>query len=203
MGYFLPSVLKSLNIDNPNVFVETGTYLGGSAQRFLDTYNSLFYERVITVEIDKENASIAASRFKEYERGQRNYHSKEITTEVHNVNKFFNKRLELWVGDTKDVLPIILTKIYRQAIFWLDAHSGREAFGTGEEEVPLHFEIEQILQNPLNHYIAIDDVHLFGKKTAGADYSHISIDKIKEIASKHGRTVHHISPFYMEMLVIV
>lgn len=208
MGYYLPTILQHPRISDslaqhPKIFVETGTYLGGSPQRFLDTYDDLIYEKLHTIEISDHNCKIAASRYKKYEEGERDYHEKRIDIEeLQEENKFFDGRLSLWHGDSVSILPKILETINEPAVFWLDAHAGRNAFGRGEEDVPLDTEINLILQHDTRHIIAIDDAHLFGKETPGADYRHISIDAITLMCLQYNKTVHEIAPFHMSMLII-
>lgn len=113
-------------------FVETGTFLGGTA-----VWASRFFERVYTI----ENA--------------RDLYDRAVATygHVENVRFLF--------GRTVERLPEVVSELDAPAVFWLDAHwSGGETYGA-EEECPLLEEIGAVNASPHEHVILIDDARLF------------------------------------------
>jgi hypothetical protein len=71
-------------------------------------------------------------------------------------------RVQLWHGDSLDLLPMIIENISDRITFWLDAHDGNSPT-SGKKRAPLLEEIEIIGQHPIkDHVILIDDVRLFG-----------------------------------------
>jgi len=140
------------------IFIETGTYKGKGVQKALD----VGFEKVISIEIDKERYL--------------------------NCKKLFanEKKVELYLGDTQDLLPKILSKYTDNTItFWLDAHEGKKS----KKSCPLYEELEAISKHPIkNHIIAIDDIRLIKDKHAWQGHS-VTIDglkkKILQINSKY------------------
>ena len=115
-----------------STFVETGTYLGGTA-----CWAGSVFDRVITIE--------ASEHF--YNKVVRKYSS------VSNIN--------FVCGDSRDKLRDVLKGLDGAALFWLDAHwSGGPTFGSGDE-CPLLEEIGIINNSEHEHFIFIDDARLF------------------------------------------
>ncbi|BDZ73130.1 hypothetical protein GCM10025856_08490 [Methylophaga marina] len=116
---------------NLNVFVEGGTYRGGTAQKMSHTFN-----KVITIE--KSDAM--------YEQ------AKEKLSSIENIT--------MLKGDTREHLHHIL-KENDNILFWLDAHwSGGETYGENDE-CPLISELEIIFSYEKNHVILVDDARCF------------------------------------------
>lgn len=116
-----------------SVFVEGGTYLGGTARKM-----SQIFSTVITIEKSK----------KMYEQAGQNLKN------INNVCSLF--------GDTREHLNYIL-KDNDNIMFWLDAHwSGGDTYGK-HDECPLLNELEIIFEFAENKNIAIliDDARLF------------------------------------------
>ncbi|MCI0448100.1 hypothetical protein L0152_33390 [bacterium] len=114
------------------VFVETGTYFGGTA-----FWASKHFEKVITVENSE----------KLYQQAKEKY------GDVGNI--------EFVLGDTRKELRRIVPTLASQAIFWLDSHwSGGETFGMNDE-CPIIVELEIIANSNCNHVLLIDDARLF------------------------------------------
>ena len=116
-----------------DLFVEGGTYTGGSAIRM-----SKIFPRVITIEKSPEMYEIAS----------RNIDIKGV------------RNIELRKGDTRTYLHEILSS-HDNILFWLDAHwSGAKTYGEGDE-CPLIQELETIFSFSKNYVILIDDARLF------------------------------------------
>ena len=114
-----------------NVFVEGGTYLGGTAKNM-----SSKFDEVYTIEKSDAMFDMANEKLKD----------------IPNVI--------MLKGDTREHLPGIL-KSNDNILFWLDAHwSGGETYGE-EDECPLISELEIIFENNKNCVILIDDSRLF------------------------------------------
>lgn len=119
---------KNLGLD---VFVEGGTYRGGTAKKM-----SEFFKKVYTIEKSDVMYDIA----------------KENLKDISNVT--------MLKGDTREHLTQILDS-NDNIIFWLDAHwSGGDTYGE-EDECPLVEELNIIFKYPKNYVILIDDARLF------------------------------------------
>ena len=71
-------------------------------------------------------------------------------------------RVQLWHGDSLDLLPTMIEGISDRITFWLDAHDGNSPT-SGKNRAPLLEELKIIGQHPVkDHVILIDDVRLFG-----------------------------------------
>lgn len=119
---------KSLGLD---VFVEGGTYKGGTAKKMSETFRKVYT-------IEKSNVMFDIA--------------KENLKNVSNVS--------MLKGDTREHLSSILDN-NDNILFWLDAHwSGGDTYGK-EDECPLVEELEIIFDYPKNYLILIDDARLF------------------------------------------
>ncbi len=121
--------LKSLY--NLDVFVEGGTYKGGTAKEM-----SRLFDHVITIENSKEMYEQAKINLAQYD------------------------NITLIKGDTRTALPEII-KEHSQILYWLDSHwSGGETYGK-EDECPLIEELDLIFNQGGSPVILIDDARLF------------------------------------------
>lgn len=119
-----------------DIFVETGTYLGGGIEVALECG----FKKIYSMEIDPEKVKYNTERFK-----------KEIDDGI----------VEIIEGDTFDVFCDVLSKINEPATFWLDAHWDGSVLGV--YRCPLPFELHSLLSHPIReHTILIDDRRLFG-----------------------------------------
>jgi hypothetical protein len=118
---------------NP-VFIETGTYKGGGVAVALEAG----FEAIHSIEVDWDRY-IQSSR------------------------RFLGKKVMIHLGDTLDVLPLLLRKIRRPATIWLDGHamSAQDSIA-GRIRYPLIEELEIVLRNGVKkHTILIDDRRVF------------------------------------------
>lgn len=114
-----------------DVFVEGGTYKGGTAKNMSNRF-----KKVYTIEKSDVMFEIA----------------KENLAGISNVT--------MLKGDTREHLPSIL-KNNDNILFWLDAHwSGGDTYGV-EDECPLLNELEIVFQYNKNCIVLIDDARLF------------------------------------------
>lgn len=118
----------------PEVFVETGTYLGdttaGAATHFREVH---------TIELSEELYQRAKTRFEGV------------------------KNITCHLGDSARVLKTLAPTIREPAVFFLDAHWAGGVTARGEVEVPLLEEIETIMARSQNDIVVIDDLRLIGK----------------------------------------
>lgn len=113
------------------VFVEGGTYQGGTAR-----WASSQFEKVLTIENSREMHCLA----------------KQNLEDIPNVT--------LLLGDTRTHLPEIVEQ-HDDLLYWLDAHwSGGVTYGEGDE-CPLLEEFETIFAADRNQVILVDDARLF------------------------------------------
>lgn len=113
-------------------FVETGTYMGGTAK-----WASAHFQHVRTVEASKYYYDCLMLEHLAYQ----------------NVDFVF--------GDSRLELQKIVPALQGPAIFWLDGHwSGENTYGS-DDECPLLEEIQVIAGSPHEHFIFIDDARLF------------------------------------------
>ena len=75
-----------------------------------------------------------------------------------------NPNIHFYLGESPDVLPMLVENLTEPATFWLDAHaSGPNIPGGKYGGCPLVQEIEAINLSPCkDHVIMIDDTRLFG-----------------------------------------
>ncbi|GAG97583.1 unnamed protein product, partial [marine sediment metagenome] len=136
----------------PRVFVETGTNYG----EMINVVKYLF-SRVISVELNRELYEKSKERFKDY------------------------PNIEIFNGDSSDILPKILPQIKEPILFWLDAHYSGDVTAQGQKETPIIEELEAIF----NYYtkksiILIDDARLFIGKN-----NYPSIEELKNFIKKN------------------
>lgn len=161
--------------------VETGTFKGDGT-----AVMARFFDKVYTIELNKELYSRAQVRFRQ------------------------NKNVECLQGDSKVVLKDLLPRLPKNgAMFFLDAHwSGDSTVDwtksefknkvntsyvgdtpTGENQVPLNEELDLIMKHyPGKALIYVDDMDKFDKhgrgtknlKFQGEDWSHLTVGKLRE-----------------------
>lgn len=116
------------------VFVETGTYHGGTVVAMKHAFRRLY-----TVELDAELALRAHRRFAR------------------------DGRVTVYQGDSARVLPTILARLTEPALFWLDAHYSGPGTARGSPDRPITQELDAILAHPVRgHVVLIDDTRCFG-----------------------------------------
>jgi hypothetical protein len=213
MGYILPSFIKqNCYGDMPKTLLETGTFKGGVAIRMLEDNTLDMFDKIYTIELSEKCCKVSSTRYKKYENElvHDGVHPDEEDESFSGEADFFGGRLTLINGDSAVEIKKVLEKIDHKAAFWLDAHAGSKAdFARGDVDVPLLLELEAIKQHPIkNHFIAIDDGDLLGKKQMKngecvCDYSDVTFElveqKIKEINPDYN--VQMVYPYSMAMVI--
>jgi hypothetical protein len=124
---------KYAKLYNCEVFIETGTYLGDTIFSQKDNFKKIY-----SVELAKKLYTNAARRFKKY------------------------PHIEIFLGNSGDVLLNIIPKINTRALLWLDGHYSGGITAKGKTESPVFKELDAIFDNnTLHHIILIDDARLF------------------------------------------
>ena len=136
MGYVSFSIPKEIVLafrDKGGLknFIETGTFKGGTS-----FWAGKHFDKVFTIEIDPEISKATAS------------------------NPACPTNITFLVGNSKDVLPELLTQIETPSLFWLDGHwCGVSEFGK-DMECPLMDEL-RALKDFGDSVILIDDARAF------------------------------------------
>lgn len=115
------------------VFIETGTYRGGTVKKM-----SPFFDKLFSIEVYPPLAEAARKKFRD------------------------NQKIVIVEGDSGEVLPQVISNINEPIFFWLDSHYSGEGTGKGLQETPIVKEMEIIFNHPVKeHMILIDDARLF------------------------------------------
>lgn len=73
-----------------------------------------------------------------------------------------DRQIELYCGDSAELLPAILARVQEPALFWLDGHFDPNQAPSGELVSPILAELAHLFAAPrLGHVIVIDDARLF------------------------------------------
>jgi len=137
------------------VFVETGTYLGGGVQVALNTG----FQEIHSIEKHEPFYRDAKILFANYD----------------NVN--------LYLGDTLDLLEGIISEIYEPITFWLDGHEHPDG-ASGKVRVPIMEELAIIKRHHIKtHKLLIDDIGLcetVHSNWMGDSWKAIKLENIKK-----------------------
>ncbi len=126
---------------NHEIFIETGTYKGGSVELALQCN----FKKIYTIDISTQYKYECEIKFEE---------------------SLKNKQVELLFGDTIDVLPNIVSNITNPCLFWLDSHFDMHADVKGKFECPILQELNIIKSSKIkSHTIMIDDLRIFKNQT--------------------------------------
>ena len=112
--------------------VETGTYLG-----YMVAAQKKNFEKIYSVEISEHLYSRAKKLFRKY------------------------PHIKLLLGDSGEVMPVIMEQIEDQALFWLDGHYSSGITGKGKLNCPIWKELDAIFENRNDHLLLIDDARCF------------------------------------------
>jgi hypothetical protein len=124
---------KYANLYGCETLIETGTYLGDTV--FSQKEN---FKRIISIELAKKLYRSAARRFKKY------------------------PHIEIFFGNSGDLLFKIMPGIKTRALLWLDGHYSGGITAKGKTESPVFKELDAVFaNNKLLHVILIDDARLF------------------------------------------
>jgi len=142
------TITEAKNRGNIGTFVETGTYLGDTVEHLKHDF-----EKIYSIEVGPELAEAAKRRFTN------------------------DKNVEIWAGDSAEVLPAVLAKLAKPALFWLDAHCSEGDTSRGADYSPVISELRNILSAEISHTVLIDDARLFD----GVNYP--TLGKIKRLVA--------------------
>jgi len=132
-----------------DTFIETGTFNGGGVQVALDSG----FKYVYSIEVSPEYYKIATERF------------------------YNTMNVDLYLGDSIEVLPAILTSINKPVTIFLDSHffsfspaTKPDGSRLSPSDVPLLLELDAIKAHRINtHTILVDDRRAFGKEYASGE----------------------------------
>ena len=142
-----------------NVFIETGTYRGGSVELALQCN----FTKIYTIDISTQHKLYCENKFK---------------------NEIINNQIDFLFGDTVDVLPNVIDKLIEPSLFWLDSHFDGHSDTCGKFKCPILQELDIIKSSKIkNHTIMVDDIRLFNSQSEWAVGILVDdiIEKIKEI----------------------
>ncbi|MDP4222882.1 MAG: hypothetical protein Q8868_06160 [Bacteroidota bacterium] len=115
------------------ILVETGTYLGDTVYSQRNNF-----EMIYSVELSSRFYREARRRFKDY------------------------SSINILLGNSGDILPTLVLKIGKRALFWLDGHFSGGLTARGDKESPVFKELDAVFKNNLlRHVVLIDDARLF------------------------------------------
>lgn len=121
---------------NNDCFVESGSFLGDGIQKALDAR----FKKIVSIELSSIYYDHCVTRFKD------------------------NKNVNLYLGDSEDLLKNIISKINEPITFWLDGHNSGANTAFGKHESPLMQELNIIKKHPIRtHTIIIDDLRCWMK----------------------------------------
>ena len=116
-----------------DTLVETGTYYGDMVEA-----QKSFFKKIYSIELSNKLYQMAKKRFKS------------------NVN------VEIVQGDSGKMLSVIVNKLTKPAIFWLDGHYSAGITAKGDKECPIFEELDAIFKGEIkNHILLIDDARCF------------------------------------------
>lgn len=157
-----PHFYKAMTIEeyavksNINTLIETGTYLGETVEACLP-----IFKKIISIELAPELFKNAKAKFAN------------------------TAKVELYEGDSGEVLQNILPNITEPCLFWLDGHYSEGFTAKGKLNTPIINELNHIFNHQVkSHIILIDDARCF---TGEDDYP--SIDELQKIVSNHDRNL--------------
>lgn len=117
----------------PQVFVETGTYLGEMVAAMTDSFREVY-----SIELSHELFGRARKLFAAQE------------------------HIHIMEGDSSTVLPAILAQVNERCLFWLDGHFSGGVTAQGSVDYPILQELAAIGTHSVkDHVILIDDARLF------------------------------------------
>jgi len=139
-------------------FIETGSCTGDGIQKALEAG----FEHIISIELAPHYYRHCCQRFASF------------------------SNVAMLLGDSTEILPLLLQTIEAPATFWLDGHYSEWDTARGESNTPLMAELESIRQHRIKtHTLMIDDARLFG----AVEFDFLTLDevikKIKEINTRY------------------
>ncbi len=115
-----------------NVFIETGTHMGGTPMALKDDFKELH-----TIELGESMFQRARDMLRPY------------------------SQVTCWQGDSAEVLPKVLDAIDSPAVVWLDGHHSGPGTARGPVDSPIRDELRILFDDGRSHVILIDDMRCF------------------------------------------
>lgn len=135
--------------DHYRTYVETGTYRGHTIEDVINKYDVIH-----SIELSKKWFSYCATKFSKY------------------------GHVNLWLGDSRKALPIVLETIDEPAVIFLDAHYSGGTTARGNNDTPLLDELEIVNQRAYPDIIIIDDTSFLGLKAGSEPAEPVSDDAV-------------------------
>jgi len=141
-----------------DTLIETGIYKGDNIEREKGNF-----KKIISIELGKNLYDNAVKRFAN------------------------DKNVELYHGDSGNILPGIVEGLKKPVIFFLDGHFSGGVTVMAEIETPIRAELDTIMKSPYRHVILIDDARCFD-----GTHDYPTVEQVKEIVkTKYKVTVEH------------
>lgn len=135
------------------IFVETGTFEGRTAAWAADNF-----DLVITIEKNQRWQQYAMEKYDAFD------------------------NIRFLVGDSREELPRVLSRLSDRALIWLDAHWTRNVLGQ-EMDCPIRQELKALAHCNHKHIVMIDDAHFWqGEIPEGGNaYDWVQLDEMQEL----------------------
>jgi hypothetical protein len=151
--------LRPESVDVPEVFVETGTFQGGTT-----SVAARFFNTVHTIELSADLYNAALHRFR------------------------LLSSVVCHLGDSARVLPDLARIVQRPAVFYLDAHwfDTDQHVIPQNSPLPLWVELAAIADRPFADWVLVDDVKDFGqlRETLDPGWQQVTEESILEILGR-------------------
>jgi hypothetical protein len=128
-------------------FIETGSYRG-----FMIDLVMAHYEVIHSIELSKRWHKFCREKFRGYD------------------------HVHLYEGDSRVMLPGILSRIREPAVIFLDAHYSGGSTARLERDTPLLDELDIVAQRPFADIIIVDDTSFLGQKGGSEPQVSVSDD---------------------------
>ena len=130
-------------------YVETGSYRGQSIEDVINEYDVIH-----SIELSEKWFSYCAKKFSSY------------------------GHINLWLGDSRKALPLVLETINEPAVIFLDAHYSGGTTARGDTDTPLLDELDIVNQRDYPDIIIIDDVSFLGARGGSEPAEPVSDDDV-------------------------
>lgn len=161
-------IIKSLGLKHKiQIIVETGTYLGQSTQSFAKEFN-----KVYSIELDQQLYKYSKNKLRK------------------------RKNITLLCGNSKEMLPKILSDLTGPSVFFLDGHASGGVTSSGEEPSPIKYELHL-----LEKFYFIKDSIIICDDARGFDgrNSYPHINELENLAAR----LNLADPIILEDMIII
>lgn len=153
-GVKVATVKKYAQRFNLSIMVETGTYLGHMIMATKRSFRTIY-----SIELSPDLYHKASARFRTC------------------------ANVSILQGDSGEVIPVVLERIHKPCLFWLDGHYSGPGTARGVCDTPIERELISIFTHSLGpkHVLLIDDARCFTGENGYPTLSHIL-----SMAKSHG-----------------